>query len=64
VEAIDHHEMMVDYSKKSYLFECYYCDKFSPTTNEQNYLKHVVLNHENKPAYPSLSDLKKIILNF
>jgi hypothetical protein len=50
VEAIDHHEMMADSSKKSYLFEWYYCDKFSPTTNEQNYLKHLVLNRENKPA--------------
>jgi len=43
------------------LFECYYCDKFSPSDNEQDYLKHVVLIHHKKPAYPSKVDLEKII---
>jgi replicative DNA helicase Mcm len=42
-----------------YSFECYYCDKLPSTTNEEEYLKHVVLNHNNKPAYPSLPDLEK-----
>jgi replicative DNA helicase Mcm len=42
-----------------YSFECYYCDKFLPTNNEKEYLKHVVLNHNNKPAYPSIADLEK-----
>jgi hypothetical protein len=39
--------------------ECYYCDKFVPTAYEKEYLKHVVLSHNNKPAYPSLADLNK-----
>jgi hypothetical protein len=46
-------------SNKSCLFECYYCDVFTPTDNEDKYLKHVVLNHESKPAYPSKADLEK-----
>jgi hypothetical protein len=43
--------------KKSY--ECYYCDKFVPTDNRDDYEKHVVLIHDGKLAYPSLLDLKK-----
>jgi len=43
--------------KKSY--ECYYCDKFVPTDNRDDYEKHVVLSHDGKLAYPSLLDLKK-----
>ena len=39
-----------------YSFECYYCDKLSSTTNEDEYRKHVVMNHNNKPAYPSKAD--------
>jgi hypothetical protein len=46
-------------SNKSCLFECYYCDVFTPTDNEDKYLKHVVLNHNNKPAYLSMADLNK-----
>ncbi len=42
------------------LFECYYCDKFSATTNKKDYEKHVVLNHDNKLAYPTLADLIKM----
>jgi hypothetical protein len=45
--------------KKSY--ECYYCDKFVPTDNRDDYEKNVVLTHDNKPAYPSKADLEKII---
>jgi hypothetical protein len=30
---------------------------------KQEYLKHVVFNHNNKPSYPSIADLEKIILN-
>ena len=59
VEAIGHQEIKDDSSKKSCLFECYYCDKFLPTTNENEYRKHVVLTHHNKPAYPSIVDLEK-----
>jgi hypothetical protein len=36
-----------------------WCDKFLATTNQTNYEKHVVLNHNSKPCYPSLADLKK-----
>ncbi|MER5174627.1 MAG: hypothetical protein ABJB76_08505 [Candidatus Nitrosocosmicus sp.] len=43
----------------SCLHECYYCDRFIPTDNRETYQKHVVLSHENKPAYPSLVDLEK-----
>jgi|tagenome__1003787_1003787.scaffolds.fasta_scaffold20934082_4 hypothetical protein len=27
--------------------------------NEQEYIKHVALSHENKPAYPSKADLER-----
>ena len=40
-------------------FECYYCDKFTPTTDQREYEKHVVFNHRNKPSYPSMTDLNK-----
>jgi hypothetical protein len=43
--------------KKSY--ECYYCDKFVPTDNRDDYEKHVVLSHERKLAYPSKADLER-----
>jgi hypothetical protein len=43
--------------KKSY--ECYYCDKFDPTDNRDDYEKHVVLSHDGKLAYPSKVDLEK-----
>jgi hypothetical protein len=43
--------------KKSY--ECYYCDEFAPTDNRDDYEKHVVLSHDGKLAYPSLSYLEK-----
>jgi hypothetical protein len=46
-------------SNTSYLFVCYYCDKFIPTNIKQDYLKHIVLSHNNKPAYPSKADLNK-----
>ena len=36
-------------------YECYYCDKFTLTTNEKEYLKHVVNYHNNKPSYPSIA---------
>jgi len=42
-----------------YSFECYYCDKLPSTTNEDEYRKHVVIYHNNKPAYPSMADLIK-----
>ena len=42
------------------IYDCYYCDKFSSTTNQREYEKHVVLTHNNKPAYPSLADLKRM----
>jgi hypothetical protein len=46
-------------SNKSCLFECYYCVVFISTDNEDEYLRHVFLNHYNKPAYPSLTDMEK-----
>ena len=55
--AIKHQEVNYNSSRKSYLFECYYCDKFLATTNQTDYEKHVVLNHNNKSAYPSKADL-------
>jgi hypothetical protein len=42
----------------SYLYECYYCDKFDPTDNRDDYEKHVVLSHDGKLAYPSKIDLE------
>jgi replicative DNA helicase Mcm len=47
----------IESKKESY--ECYYCNKFSSTTNESEYEKHVVLSHNNKPSYPSMADLEK-----
>jgi hypothetical protein len=46
--------------KKSY--ECYYCDEFAPTDDRDAYEKHVILTHDGKLAYPSLSDLEKYSL--
>jgi hypothetical protein len=45
----------------SYLFECYYCEKFSQLNNVQEYLKHVVNYHNNKPPDTSKDDIEKII---
>ena len=59
VETIGHQETKNVSENKSCLFKCYYCDRFTPTSIEQDYLKHVVLTHENKPAYPSMADLIK-----
>jgi hypothetical protein len=59
--GIEHfnHSVVFNNSNKSYLFKCYYCDKFVPTSTEKEYLKHVVVSHNNKPAYPSLVDIEK-----
>jgi len=43
--------------KKSY--QCYYCDKFDPTDNKDDYEKHVVLSHDGKLAYPSKVGLER-----
>jgi hypothetical protein len=42
------------------LFECYYCDEFSVIVHKMDYERHVVLNHPNKLASPSIADLKKM----
>ena len=55
----DIQQHFIQYENKSCLYECYYCDRFTPTDNKEEYLKHVVLNHNNKPAYPSFADLTK-----
>ena len=46
---------------KSCLYECYYCYAFIPTDNQTEYEKQVILCHDEKIAYPSIEDLKKII---
>jgi len=43
--------------KKSY--QCYYCDKFDPTDNKDDYEKHFVLSHDGKLAYPSKVGLER-----
>jgi hypothetical protein len=43
------------------IYGCYYSNNFQPTTNQREYEKHVVLYHTDKPAYPSLADLKNNI---
>ena len=47
------------YDKKEYklIYCCYYC-KFE-TDVQQEYEKHCVLAHPNKPAYPSLIDIQE-----
>jgi predicted transcriptional regulator len=45
--------------KEDELYECYYCNDFVSITNEREYMKHVVLKHPNKNAYPGLIDLEK-----
>ena len=42
------------------LYECYYCAKFPPTTDEVEYQKHVLKSHPQKRLYPSLSELKEL----
>jgi len=44
---------------KSHLYECYYCDEFVPTDNRDIYEKNVILSHDGKLAYPSLTYLEK-----
>ena len=40
-------------------YECYYCDKYVPTNNRDDYEKHVVLSHDGTD--PSKYELKKRI---
>jgi hypothetical protein len=42
------------------LYECYYCAKFTPTTDEIEYQKHVLNIHPQKRLYPSLSELEEL----
>ena len=43
---------------KKEIFRCYYnCDM--QFTAEQEYVKHCVMTHHNKPAFPSLVDIEK-----
>ena len=52
-ELFHHQESL----KKSY--QCYYCNRFVPTDNKDDYEKHVVLSHDGKLAYPSKVDLER-----
>jgi hypothetical protein len=38
-------------------YECYYCDRFTPTNDEAKYQKHVLNSHPEKRLYPLLSEL-------
>ena len=49
----------IDLEQNREIYECYYCNNFQATTNQRVYEKHVVLDHQNKLVYPSLTDLKK-----
>jgi len=42
------------------IFECYYCNEFTPTNDELTYKRHIVLEHPGRLAYPTELDLKKI----
>lgn len=42
------------------LYECYYCDKFTPTSDEIKYQKHGITTHPKKRLYPTLSELKEM----
>jgi hypothetical protein len=42
------------------LYECYYCAKFTPTTDEVKYQAHVISSHPKKRVYPTLSELKEM----
>ena len=44
-ELFHHQESL----KKSY--QCYYCNRFVPTDNKDDYEKHVVLSHDGKLAW-------------
>jgi predicted transcriptional regulator len=46
--------------KDDTIFECYYCEEFSPTDDKPAYNKHVILEHPGRLAYPSDVDLKKM----
>jgi hypothetical protein len=48
-----------DYAN-SELYECYYCNKFAPTTDEVKYQAHVLSSHPKKRLYPILSELKEM----
>ena len=40
------------------MFDCYYCDDFH-TYGEEEYHRHGVIKHPNKPLYPSKADLER-----
>jgi hypothetical protein len=42
------------------IFECYYCNEFTPTNDELTYKRHIVLEHPGRLAYPTELDLKKL----
>jgi hypothetical protein len=45
--------------KQKLMFECYHCNDFH-NNNETEYERHVVLNHQGKPAYPCKIDLERL----
>lgn len=48
-------------NSKSY--DCYYCERFPPTTNRQEYEKHTVNKHFGKNAYPTEFELERVGIN-
>jgi hypothetical protein len=37
----------------------YYCSNFSSSSNETDYERHIILNHNHKIAYPSKTCVEK-----
>ena len=62
IEHNNQQDIFVD-SNKSCLVECYYCDRLIPTTNEEEYLKNVVLTLKISHHISSMTNLNKNNLN-
>jgi len=51
IENLDEAKELFQQKAKKKSYECYYCDKFDPTNNKDDYEKHVVLSHDGKLAW-------------
>ena len=47
-------------SVNSELYECYYCDRLTPTTDKREYEKYGINSHPRKRLYPFLSELENL----
>ena len=59
--AVNVAETVITTNSESY--DCYYCETFPPTSNRQEYEKHIVNKHFGKNAYPTEFELERVGIN-